>query len=40
MDAEGQGHLRLMEHTFGSAGGLYDESKKCDNLGLISLLTE
>ena len=27
LDAEGQAQLRLMEHTFGSAGGLYDESK-------------
>lgn len=27
LDVEGQPQLRLMEHSFGSSGGLYDESK-------------
>lgn len=27
LDVEGQPQLRLMEHSFGSTGGLYDESK-------------
>ena len=26
LDSEGQPRLRWMEHTFGSSGGLYDES--------------
>lgn len=37
LDGEGQTQLRLMEHTFGSAGGLYDESKFSSAIAALTL---
>ncbi|KAJ5664605.1 Mediator complex subunit Med16 [Penicillium macrosclerotiorum] len=37
LDSEGQPRLRWMEHTFGSAGGLYDESKFAAAIAALTL---
>ncbi|KAJ5587671.1 Mediator complex subunit Med16 [Penicillium hispanicum] len=37
LDTEGQAQLRLMEHTFGSAGGLYDETKFSAAIAALTL---
>ncbi|KAJ5995590.1 Mediator complex subunit Med16 [Penicillium waksmanii] len=37
LNSEGQPQLRLMEHSFGSAGGLYDESKFSSAIAALTL---
>ncbi|KAJ5279815.1 Mediator complex subunit Med16 [Penicillium angulare] len=37
LDTEGQPHLRLMEHTFGSNDGLYDETKFSSAVAALTL---
>lgn len=37
LDVEGQPRLRLMEHSFGSSGGLYDESKFSAAIAALTL---
>ncbi|KAJ5880877.1 Mediator of RNA polymerase II transcription subunit 16 [Penicillium subrubescens] len=37
LDSEGQPRLRWMEHTFGSSGGLYDESKFSAAIAALTL---
>lgn len=37
LDSEGQPQLRLMEHSYGSAGGLYDESKFSAAIAALTL---
>lgn len=37
LDSDGQTHLRLMEHSFGSTGDLYDESKFSSAIAALTL---
>ena len=37
LDSEGQPQLRLMEHSFGSAGSLYDETKFSSAIAALTL---